>query len=348
MKKPTARKLPSGNWFCRVRINGQDISITMPTEKEAVAEAMAIKAGLKQPDAKHRPLTLYDAMMRYISDRKDVLSASTIRGYYTIARTRFVRMHQQNIFTIPAAKWQAEIGAEAREVSPKTLKNAWSLIAATLKENGVDVPYVRLPAQIKNEHSYLNPDEICTFLDAIRGNRVEIAALLGLHSLRRSEIIGLRWSDIDLQSGIIHVRGAAVLDADNNIVRKRANKTQTSTRDVPIMIPRLAELLAGSDRVSDNIVTYNPNTIYIQVNKVCRANNLPEIGTHGLRHSFASLAYHLGVPEKIAMDIGGWSDYQTMRKIYTHVSKKDIASHVDSIKEFFHSVKNGNENGNRF
>ena len=45
-KRPSARKLPSGSWFCRVRVNGKDIPITKPTKKEAEAEAMAVKYGI--------------------------------------------------------------------------------------------------------------------------------------------------------------------------------------------------------------------------------------------------------------------------------------------------------------
>lgn len=346
MKKPNAKKLPSGNWFCRVRVNGQDVSITMPTEKEAVAEAMAIKAGLKQPEIKHKAITLHDAMEQYIAARRDVLSESTIRGYFTIARTRFQQMQNQNIFMIGESKWQSAIGMEARMVSPKTLKNSWALVVSVLKENGVSAPNVRLPAQIKNEHPFLSPDEIGVFLNAIRDSTIEIPALLGLHSLRRSEILGLRWKDIDLGKGLIHIRGAAVLDEHNTLVRKKTNKNTSSCRDVPIMIERLKELLQRSNQTVEYVVSCNPNAIWRGVNKVCRENGLPEIGTHGLRHSFASLAYHLNVPEKIAMDIGGWSDYQTMRKIYTHVAQKDLFNQVDSIKVFFNNVKNGNENGN--
>ena len=47
MKTPKAKKLPSGSWYVSVRIDGKDISITRSTEKEAVAESMAIKAGIK-------------------------------------------------------------------------------------------------------------------------------------------------------------------------------------------------------------------------------------------------------------------------------------------------------------
>jgi Site-specific recombinase XerD len=53
----------------------------------------------------------------------------------------------------------------------------------------------------------------------------------------------------------------------------------------------------------------------------CKALDLPLVGIHGLRHSFASYMYALGVSAKIAMEIGGWSDDRTMVKIYTHVSQ---------------------------
>ena len=36
MKTPTARKLPSGSWYCRVRVGGEDVSITAPTEKAGI------------------------------------------------------------------------------------------------------------------------------------------------------------------------------------------------------------------------------------------------------------------------------------------------------------------------
>jgi hypothetical protein len=48
MKVPKAKQLPSGQWFCRVRVDGQDVCITRPTEKAAVAEAMAVKAGVPE------------------------------------------------------------------------------------------------------------------------------------------------------------------------------------------------------------------------------------------------------------------------------------------------------------
>ena len=71
------------------------------------------------------------------------------------------------------------------------------------------------------------------------------------------------------------------------------------------------------------------------MNKVCDENNLPRLGVHGLRHSFASLAYHVRMSEQAAMQIGGWSDYATMRKIYTHLSTQDINAAANSMSKFY-------------
>lgn len=196
-------------------------------------------------------------------------------------------------------------------------------------------PSVTLPQVISDPREFLEPDQIKVFLEAAQGTKYEIAALLALHSLRCSEILALTWDNIDLENSIIHVRGAVVQDENNSYVHKKENKNSTSRRDVPIMIPRLRSLIETSSRPAERIVTACPLTIRTAINKICKENNLPEVGIHGLRHSFASLAYHLRMPEKIAMQIGGWANDATMRKIYTHVSQKDILNYQNVMASFY-------------
>lgn len=76
-----------------------------------------------------------------------------------------------------------------------------------------------------------------------------------------------------------------------------------------------------------------------RINRVCRENDLPEVGLHGLRHSFASLAYHLQIPEMIAAEIGGWNDLSTMHKIYTHLAQKDIEKRSRDFSDYFDPEK---------
>lgn len=103
---------------------------------------------------------------------------------------------------------------------------------------------------------------------------------------------------------------------------------------IPV-IPPLLEALKAADKTSEYVVPYNGSWLYQRINEICNANGLPLVGVHGLRHSFASLAYHLQIPEKIAMEIGGWSDDGTMRKIYTHLAQKDIADRAQDFRNFF-------------
>lgn len=339
MKVPTPRKLPSGTWFARVRVNGQEIPITASTEQECKKRAARIKAEMLdsvklQKQTSKQSITLSKAIDVYIARRDAVLSPSTIRGYRQIQNNRF-----NQYMNLPISKikdWQIMVNDEAKVCSAKTLKNAWGLISSAVNDvTGEKLNRVKLPQIIPNEHVFFSPEEIKVFLKAIHGKRIELPALLALSSLRRSEILALRWENIDLDKRVIKIRGAAVLDESHKIVMKPENKNPSSTRDVPILIDTLYDLLQENRQEDGFVIQYGREGIRAQINKICEKNNLPLVGVHGLRHSFVSLAYHLGIPEKDVMMVGGWSDYQTMRKIYTHISKADTEEHLKTIRNFF-------------
>lgn len=351
MKYPKAKKLRSGSWNCRVRIKGQDISITRSTQKEAVAEAMAIKAGIKSEARNEsilrRSKTVSQAIDDYIAARENVLSPSTIRGYRAIQRNRFKEIIHQKIFGISSEKWQRIVNNEARLCSAKTLKNSWLFLSSVIFEATGTRVSVRLPQIPEKNTTFLTPEQIQIFIQSLQGKSFEIAALLALSGLRRSEILALRWENIDLDNMKIYISGAAVIGEDNHLKFKRTNKNRTSTRSIPIIPPLAAALEKYGNLSSDGlVVTTSPNTLYSQINKLCRSSGLPEVGVHGLRRTFASLAYHVGLSEEVAMRIGGWSNIYTMRTIYTKVSEKDIADQSARLQAFFTAPKskNGNEN----
>ena len=151
----------------------------------------------------------------------------------------------------------------------------------------------------------------------------------------------MTWGDIDFDIGTIKVSGAAVKDENSKLVQKDTNKNAASTRVVPIMIPELTTALKAAKAKSKNTYIINvksPDTVGDNINSICRQSGLPEVGTHGLRHSFASLAYHLGMSELETMAIGGWSDFATMRRIYTHLSGADKHNAQNKMMQFYNNA----------
>lgn len=334
MKIPKAKQLPSGSWRIQLRVGDRRISVTESTEKACIARAMALQQELIQP-VDRSTLTLTTAIDHYIDARQNILSPSSLRSYRTIQRNRFQTAMHTQLRSLSDRDWQKLVNQEARLCAGKTLKTAWGFVSSVIYEETGRKVSVSLPQVVSDPRQFLDPDQIKTFLEAAHGSAYEIPALLALCSLRVSELSALTWEQIDLKSNLIHVRGAVVPDENHHYVMKRENKNSTSRRDVPIMIPRLADLLAAADRKQDRVVTLHPSTICNGINKICASAGIPQVGTHGLRHSFASLAYHLNMPEKVAMQIGGWSNDATMRKIYTHVSQKDVLTYQNAMTDFY-------------
>lgn len=347
MKVPKPRRLKSGTWFVQLRLGGVSVPITAPTEKECLHIAETTKADYragKRPVKQKSLPTLEEAMTNYIENKRNILSPSTIRGYKSIKENRYQGIVLKRIDEID---WQRAINEDAADHKPKTVKNGWRFVCSVLRENGIAPPNVALPQIVQEEHPYLEPEQIPAFLKAIKGEPCEIACLLGLHSLRRSEIVALTWDNVDLKHGLIDVHGAIVYDDKNKLIRKDANKNVSSRRTIPIMIPALSEALKAvpKDKRAGRVVTVTPNAILKQVNRVCERNGFPKIGVHGLRHSFASLAFSsdVGLTEREVMEIGGWSDPQTVHKIYEHLARKNRLKAANKMAKFY---KNANKNAN--
>lgn len=345
IKIPTARQLPSGSWFVQLRINGESISITKPTEKEAVAEAMAVKQGIikvqKTPLAEK---TLTQAIDLWIKDNENRLSPSTIRGYRTCQDNGFPSLMKMQCKAITQAQVARAINAECKQYKAKTVTNRWRFISQVLTWATGEIYSPKLPQIVRPDIEFLDKEELDTFMAYIKGRPVEIPALLAISSLRRSEIVALDWKNVDLENRWIKVRGSVVPDEDNKLVKKETNKNHSSRRDVPIIDPLYAALSAVEDKTGP-VVSQHPATVWRQINEACAAAGVPQVGCHGLRHSFASLCHALGIPAQAAMEIGGWADRTTMDRIYTHVSKRDKNSYQNAFTKHFEPSHN-NESAN--
>ena len=342
MKIPEPRRLSSGKWFIQLRLNGESIPVTDWDKAACVRAARAIKAEYKagkrlaqEPKAPPAP-TLTEAIDAYIADRSNTLSPLTIRGYRSVQKHRFQVTMPRRLDQIAPEEWQGIVNAEAALCAPKTLKNAFGFVrSVVLAATGSKLPDVTLPGEIVPDKPFLTPPQIKQFVQAVKDTRYAVPALLALSSLRISEIHALRWANIPPKPDFIRVSGAVVLDEHNKYQRKNQNKNLTSSRNVPILIPELSAALERDRKPQGPVLDISQNSLRTAIHKICEENGLPSLGPHGLRHSFASLAYHLQIPELIAKEIGGWSDSGTMHKIYTHIAQSDITRYQNAIGKFY-------------
>ena len=335
---PKFRVLADGTLLGQIMLDGRRETVKATNEAEYKAKIDGLRTGVLELKAHPEKRQLKTIIREYIDKNDATLSPSTNCGYEVLFKNRFKNYMQMPVGGID---FQKMVNAEVTECAPKTLKNAWGLVRAALRDAGIPVPDVNLPAVPRSDGDFLDYKQIQTFLKAVRGDSVECAALLLLHSLRLSEAMMLTADSIS--DGVIHVRGAVVVDKNNRPVVRAANKTSESSRDIPIMIPRLLELLPESGP----LITIARPTVQHRVKKICEDAGLPPCSPHDLRRSFSSLAKHLGWMPDTLMRIGGWSDLQTVNRIYAKLSEQDKNADIEKMKNYYQITTKRKKSSNK-
>ena len=335
MKIPRITKLPSGHYFCRLRMNGVSYPITAPTEKEcellALAKKTEILSGKTQLKRIPKEETLQSVMNKFLDKRGNTLSPSTLRSYTSYAKNRFPKYRSKKLSAID---WQQMIDDELANVSEKTVKNAWALVTPSLRLVGYPVPEVTLSKPVVPNLNFLQPEEVSLFCAALKGRSYELAALLALHGLRMSEIRGLDWKNVDLANNLIFVQGARVRGI-NGEVDKKQNKNVDSSRYVPVMIPRLADVMKAVPVKEGKVVTIGSNTLLDDVKRTCKRAGVTICTVHDLRRSFASLCFYLNIPSRQIQEWGGWRYDGILNKIYIKLSNTMKTESKDKFTQFF-------------
>ncbi len=308
-----AHKLPSGAYRARVKFTDFDgkhriKSFTAPTKREAERLAGEFKYGHKIAAAS--PMRLSTAYDIFISGNSGTLSPSTIKGYGVLWRNYLCQIdYPLSSLTQPVVQsWMSSIGK-----SPKTVRNAFGLLSAILKSQGIDVPKVNLPQKEKKEFIIPQKDDIDRIIDAVAGTKWEIPFLLGATmGLRRSEMSALEWNDINFTRQRIHVHRARVKGPDG--WETKGTKSYAGDRWVP-MPDRVMKLLAKHE---GQPVNASPDKITAKFKKVCTDLGYP-FHEHLLRHYFCSVCISLGMPTAYIIKLIGHNSDAMVTKVYGHL-----------------------------
>lgn len=338
-----AKKLPSGNWRVRVYAGKDEAgknrykSFTATSKKEAEAAA-----ALWSVEKKHREengMTVGEAIDAYIRSKENVLSPTTIRGYQANRKNHLQGIMHISLRDLTNRDIQTEVNKESQRLSPKTLRNAHGLLSAALAVYLPDfVLRTTLPAK---QHKIKDLPNVSEVMQAVRGEEIELPVMLALWlSLRMSEVRGLRYSDI---SGDILTVRSTIVTIDGEHIERQQTKTYLSTRQLrvpPYILHLIEQSHAGATDV--HIVTLTGSAIYERFKKLLRRKGVKPMTFHDLRHLNASVMHELGVPDKYAMERGGWSSNHTLQNVYQHTFSKKRQEVDEQIDAYFSSLLSAN------
>ena len=342
LSRPRPVELPSGRWRCQVMVKGKRLDIIEDDPAVAHAKALAVKAGLLEEESEKDSLslTLSAAIDCYIAAKEGVLSPSTIRGYETVKRNRFRSIMGKDIRSITKPVVQAAINQEIKEVSAKTIYNAYGLIRPVLKEYGVDVFGIKLPQRVKPNKRYLQPEDIGKLIEAAKDDTCEIEILIAAWlGMRRSEIIGLCWDCVDFERNTLTVRRTVVPDKNNKRVLKDGAKNESSQRTVSCPQYIMDKLKAiHTAKSHGQIFKIHPDTLRRHIHLVCAKAGITDTTVHGLRHTNAAVMKSLGIDDAHAMARGGWTNEATYKKTYSYVFDQAAQQADLEINQYFENL----------
>lgn len=207
---------------------------------------------------------------------------------------------------------------------------------SVLPENPVD--RVEPPRLSSPRQYFYTSEQLSRLFALVEGHPLELVVkLAGYLGLRRSEICGLRWENVDLERHLIHIK-AVRTTAGGTVVLKQPKTTHSIRRlgiggldELEGLLRREAERQAvckkrERDWADSGYVVVRPDGGPTDPNRVTaifhdfiEQHQLPPITIHGLRHTFASVANSAHVP---LLDIGkalGHKDCAITGRVYTHI-----------------------------
>ncbi|MFF3582254.1 site-specific integrase [Streptomyces mirabilis] len=260
--------------------------------------------------------------------------------------------------SLTTANVRQMISKVTEQASAATAKEAHRVLRTALtaacRDELISRNVVQLVPAPRVEPRELHPwslDETLTFLEAARTDPLYPAFVLAVAlGLRRGEILGLQWRDVDLDRRTLTVR--TTLNRGGKELYLDTTKNRRA-RVIPIPLMCVAPLrwqrlrqTARRDAIgadwhdSDHVFTtrsgrpIEPRNLYRSFLRIAASAGLPQVRLHDTRHGCASLLFAAGVAPRTVMEILGHSQIAVTMNVYTHVSddnRREAMGHMDRL-----------------
>jgi len=273
-------------------------------------------------------------------------------GHYQLAKLKPLQIQGYYAKALETGRRDGKGG-----LSPQTVLHHHRVLRAALRRavmwgllgiNPADA--VEPPRPTRKETRVLSDSDAATLLRAVEPTRHYVPTLLALTTgMRRGEILGLRWADLDLDAGTLAVR--QTLEQTRAGLRFKEPKTQKSRRLVPLASIAIEALRAHrgtqvASRLALGVVyqdsdlvfpapdgqPWNPGSFSAAFIKLAVDARLPRLRFHDLRHSHATQLLRLGIHPKIVSERLGHATTGITLDLYSHVvpgMQDDAVAQVD-------------------
>ncbi|KWW98988.1 putative integrase [Carbonactinospora thermoautotrophica] len=260
--------------------------------------------------------------------------------------------------SLTPAHVRAFLAQHARRTTPATAKESHRVLRSALSAACRDelvtrnvAALVEPPRVVEREFVPWTLEQTLRFLEAARRDPLYAAFVLVIClGLRRGEVLGLRWSRVDLDQGVIYVRKQiqrvnGELYEDDPKGRRRRAVPLPRICVVALRWQRLRQAAqrerAGANwQDSDYVFTTRTGrpiegrNLYRSFTRIAAAAGLPVIRLHDTRHGCATLLAAQGVQPRVIMEILGHSQIGVTMNVYTHVvqdSQREALAHMDRL-----------------
>lgn len=209
------------------------------------------------------------------------------------------------------------------------------------------------PVIIKERMAVWSMENVQAFLERAKGERHYLTFLLAVYTgMRKGEILGLMWSDIDFEKKLIHVKRSLAYIAKQGYLLTTP-KTQNSIRYIPIPDFILNELVLHKNKQEEwkqllgglykdeglVICTHygalqDPRNVNRVMKRIVKNANVPDIPFHGIRHTHASILFSEGVDIVRTSLRLGHSNPKTTLGIYAHL----LPNSDHDVADIFHNA----------
>ena len=227
-----------------------------------------------------------------------------------------------------------EAQKQPKGLSAKTVRNIHQIISSALKlaieqrliaRNPADG--CALPKAERKEMQTLPVEQLTSFLREAKDSGVFALYYIDLTTgLRRGELLGLKWSDIDLEKGDLRVQ-RQIGRIDGKIIEMPL-KTKNAYRTLPLSADAISVLKIQKCKVGNSEWVFpsptggpmSPDSVLHMLQRVLKRAGLPRIRFHDLRHTFATLALQNGVDVKTVSSMLGHYSAGFTLDTYAHVT----------------------------